>query len=194
MDVAEITASRLTRPAATGDGRRAHSPTSERISMSTTNLTRGGSTRTDSSLPDVALLLLRLVVGVTFLLHGIQKLDDLTGIEQFFASLGIPAPELMSPLVAVTETAGGLLLIAGLATPIVGAALATDMLVAFLTAHIGNGFFVEDGGGELVLLLGSTSIAVALAGAGRFSTDAAFGLMTGVARLAARAWSRLERT
>jgi uncharacterized membrane protein YphA (DoxX/SURF4 family) len=37
----------------------------------------------------------------------------------------------MSPLVAVTETAGGLLLIAGLFTPLVGVALAADMLVAF---------------------------------------------------------------
>src|SRR3954468_2591075 len=67
---------------------------------------------------DAALLLLRLVVGVTFLLHGVQKLDDLSGTEQFFASLSIHAPQLMGPLVAVTETAGGLLLIAGLATPL----------------------------------------------------------------------------
>jgi putative oxidoreductase len=137
---------------------------------------------------------LRLVVGLTFLQHGIQKLDDLSGTERFFASLGIPAPELMSPLVAVTETAGGLLLIAGLATPLVGAALATDMVVALLTAHLNNGFFVEDGGGELVLLLASTSIAIALTGAGRFSTDAAFGLTTRFAQPAPRAWSRLART
>lgn len=132
---------------------------------------------------NTALLLLRLVVGVTFLVHGIDKLGDLSGTEAFFASLGIPVPELMSPFVAITETAGGLLLIAGLATPLVGVALAADMLVAYLTAHIGKGFFVEDGGGELVLLLGGTSIAVALTGAGRFSTDAALGLTTRVATL-----------
>ena len=125
---------------------------------------------------DAALLLLRLAVGITFLAHGLDKLDDLAGTERFFASLGIPAPELMTPLVAVTEVGGGLLLLTGLATPLVGVALATDMVVAYLTAHLGNGFFVAEGGGELVLLLASASFALALTGAGRFSLDAALGL------------------
>ena len=43
-------------------------------------------------LPGAGLLVLRLVVGVTFLLHGIDKLVDMSGAEQFFASLDIPAP------------------------------------------------------------------------------------------------------
>jgi putative oxidoreductase len=119
------------------------------------------------------LLLLRLVVGLTFLLHGIDKLVDMSGTEQFFASLDIPAPGLMAPLVAVTETVGGMLLIVGLATPLVGLALTGDMLVALLTAHVGQGFFVEGGGFELVLLLGGASLAIAFTGAGRYSVDGA---------------------
>ncbi len=134
----------------------------------------------------VALLLLRVVIGITFLMHGAQKLDDLAGAERSFASLGIPAPEMMAPFVAATETAGGLLLIAGLATPLVGLALAADMLVAYFTAHIGNGFFVADGGGELVLLLAAGSVALALTGAGRFSLDAALGLTGRFTELAIR--------
>jgi putative oxidoreductase len=122
------------------------------------------------------LLVLRLVVGVTFLLHGLDKLGDLSGTEDFFASLNIPAPGLMAPFVALTETAGGLLLIVGLATPLVGAALALDMLVALVTAHIDEGFFAADGGIELVLLLGGASLALALTGPGRFSADAALDL------------------
>jgi putative oxidoreductase len=55
----------------------------------------------------------------------------------------------MAPFVAVTETGGGVLLLAGVATPLVGAALAIDMLVAFLTAKIGHGFFAREGGAEL---------------------------------------------
>jgi putative oxidoreductase len=121
---------------------------------------------------DTALLLLRLAIGVTFLLHGIDKLGDVSGVEQMFDGLGIPAPELMAPLVAVTETAGGLLLIAGLATRLAGLALAVDMLVAGLTAHTGKGFFVGDGGYELVLALGAGCASLAVAGAGRFSADA----------------------
>lgn len=122
------------------------------------------------------LLVLRLVVGVTFLLHGLDKLGDLSGTEEFFASLNIPAPGLMAPFVALPETAGGLLLIVGLATPLVGAALALDMLVALVTAHIDEGFFTADGGIELALLLGSASLALTLTAPGRFSADAALDL------------------
>ena len=127
-------------------------------------------------LPSAGLLVLRLVVGVTFVLHGLDKLGGLTGTEEFFASLGIPALGLMAPLVALTETVGGLLLIIGLATPLVGLALAVDMLVALGTAHIDAGFFAADGGIELVLLLGGASLALALTGAGRWSAEAALGL------------------
>ena len=85
-----------------------------------------------TTLPSAGVLVLRVVVGVTFVLHGLDKLGDLAGAEQFFASLDIPAPGLTAPAVAVTEIVGGVLLIAGLATPLVGAALAIDMLVALL--------------------------------------------------------------
>jgi putative oxidoreductase len=129
-----------------------------------------------TTLPSAGVLLLRVIVGVTFVAHGLDKLADLSSAAQFFASLDIPAPGLMAPFVAVTETVGGVLLIAGLATPLVGAALATDMLVALLTAHLGQGFFARDGGIELPLLLGGASVAIALTGAGRFSLDASFEL------------------
>lgn len=131
---------------------------------------------TRASLPSAGLLVLRIVLGATFLAHGLDKLVDLAGAEEFFSSLNIPAPGLVAPLVAVTETVGGLLLIAGLATPLAAAALAGDMLVALVTAHLGHGFFVEDGGPELVLVLGCACVAITLTGAGRFSLDAAFGL------------------
>ena len=123
---------------------------------------------------NIGLLLLRLVEGATFLIHGVDKLVDLAAAERYFASLGIPAPALMAPLVGVTETAGGLLLIAGLATPLAGLALAGDMFVALLTEHVGDGFFVAAGGFEFVLLLAGASLALALTGPGRFSVDEAF--------------------
>jgi putative oxidoreductase len=135
----------------------------------------GGLTNS-TTLPSTGLLVLRVVVGGTFVAHGVDKLNDLSGTEQFFASLDIPAPGLAAPFVSVTETVGGLLLIGGLATPLAAAALATDMLVAILTAHIGEGFFAADGGIELPLLLGGASAAIGLAGAGRFSLDATLDL------------------
>ena len=137
---------------------------------------------TPTALPSAGLLVLRVIVGITFVLHGLDKLGDMAAAEQLFISLGIPAPELMAPFVAVTETVGGALLIAGLGTPLVGAALAIDMLVALLTAHVDQGFFVRDGGIELALLLGGASLGIALAGAGRFSLDASLELPRRLAR------------
>jgi putative oxidoreductase len=128
------------------------------------------------TLQSAGLLVLRLVVGTTFLLHGLDKLGDLSYWEQFFASQSIPAPGVMAPLVAATETVGGMLLIVGLATPPVAVALTTDMLVALFTTHIAHGFFVADGGFELVLLLAGASVTPSLAGPGRYSVDAVSGL------------------
>jgi putative oxidoreductase len=129
-----------------------------------------------TTISGAGLLALRLVVGVTFLFHGLDKLGDLSGTEEFFASLEIPAPGLMAPFVALVEAVGGALLIAGLATPLAGAALAGDMLVALVRAHIDEGFFATDGGIELVLLLGGASLAVVLTGPGRISADAVLDL------------------
>ena len=130
----------------------------------------------DTSRTDLALLVLRVVAGLAFLLHGIDKLGDLTGTEQAFDGMGIPAPGLMAPLVAALETVGGIALIAGALAPLFALGLAIDMLVAGLVVHAENGFFAADGGYELVLVLGAASLAIAIAGAGRFSVDATLGL------------------
>ena len=141
----------------------------------------------ESTRTDLALLAVRIVVGLTFLMHGLDKLGDLSGAEQSFDKLGIPAPGLMAPFVAALETVGGIALIAGLLAPVFALGLAIDMLVAALTAHTGNGFFAADGGYELVLLLGIGSFAIALAGAGRFSVDA-----TRCGSLRIATWTRRE--
>jgi hypothetical protein len=56
------------------------------------------------------------------------------------------------------------------------AQLFADDFVALVTAHIDEGYFAADGGIELVLLLGGSSLALALTGPGRFSADAALDL------------------
>jgi putative oxidoreductase len=124
--------------------------------------------------PSAGLLALRAVVGLTFLVHGIDKLTDLSATERLFDGLDIPAPTLIAPVVAVTETVGGALLIAGLATPLVAATLAINMLVALGTAHLDKSFsfFAKSGGIELELLLLGACATIALAGAGRVSVDA----------------------
>ena len=153
--------------------------------------------KNEAALRDAGRLILRVVVGATFLIHGLDKLIDLSAAESYFASLDIPAPGLMAPFVAITETVGGGLLVVGLTTRPVGLALAGDMLVALLTEHIGDGFFVNEGGIEFVLLLGSASLALVLTGAGRFSADAAFGVTRRLFELVTRLTGgapRLKRT
>lgn len=128
-----------------------------------------------ASLQSAALLVLRLVIGTTFLVHGLDKLGDVSAAEQVFAAQSIPAPGAMAPFVGATETVGGALLIVGLATPPIAAALTIDMLVALFT-HIDRGFFVADAGFEHVLLLAGANVTLALAGPGRYSADAVSGL------------------
>jgi uncharacterized membrane protein YphA (DoxX/SURF4 family) len=57
-----------------------------------------------TTLPSAGLLVLRLVVGATFLVHGLDKLIDLTEAERFFAAQSIPIPDVMAPFVAATAS------------------------------------------------------------------------------------------
>ncbi len=127
----------------------------------------------DSSAATLGLTVLRVVLGVTFLLHGWQKFTEWTiaGTQASFAEMGVPLAEVAAPAVAVLELAGGALLVLGLATRMVAALLALVMLGALVLVHLPAGFFVADGGIELVLLLAAASLLFALAGAGRWSVD-----------------------
>jgi putative oxidoreductase len=129
-----------------------------------------------TDLLDWGLAILRVVVGLTFFMHGWQKLFEmgLPGVTGMFGQLGIPGPSMMAALVSFLELAGGAALIAGLATRWVAALLVVEMLVAMFLVHLPKGFFVTDGGVELTLLLGGACLALALTGPGRFAVDRLF--------------------
>lgn len=118
--------------------------------------------------PEVALALVRVVVGVVFAAHGADKIFG-TGLEAVtaqFGRWGVPLPLLTAPLVAVLELAGGVLLALGLGARPVAAALAAQMLAAIWFVHREGGFFAPRGV-ELPLLLLVGCVAVALGGPGR---------------------------
>lgn len=122
---------------------------------------------------DIYLLVARILLGVVLIAHGWQKFNEWTlpGTAEAFAGMGVPLPEVTSAIAAIVELVGGLLIIAGAFTPIVGVIVALQMLGAYFFAHMGNGVFVDNGGFELVGVIAAASLALAGAGAGRFSAD-----------------------
>jgi len=125
---------------------------------------------------DTALAVLRVVLGITFILHGGQKLFvfGFAGVSGAFAQMGIPAPGLLGPFVAFVEFFGGIAILLGLLTRLAALGIAATMVVAILTVHLKNGFFAPTGVEFPLSLLGS-AIALIITGAGDFSLDAVIG-------------------
>jgi len=127
---------------------------------------------------DIALLLLRVVVGITMFLHGYNHIwggGKIKGTAGWFESLGLRPGILHAWLASLTELICGPLLILGLLTPLGAAGVVGVMLVAFLTNHRPNGFFIfrKGEGYEYVLNLGIAGLALGGLGAGRWSLDRA---------------------
>ncbi|MBS3117791.1 DoxX family protein [Candidatus Woesearchaeota archaeon] len=118
----------------------------------------------------IALLILRVVVGVIFIAHGYVKLfGGIPGFTGLLTNIGVPFPALAAWALAILEFFGGIAILLGILTKLASTLLAMDMAVALFTVHLKNGFFIQDGGIELVfLLLGATS-SLALLGSGRWS-------------------------
>ena len=96
-------------------------------------------------------VLTRLVVGFAFFDSGKGKLENIENTVNFFADLGIPAPELNAAFVARLEYYGGMLLLAGVLTRIVALLLSSTMIVALLTADRQNFIDAFTRSGELGL-------------------------------------------
>jgi putative oxidoreductase len=120
---------------------------------------------------NAAPLLLRLVAGTIFFMHGLQKTVDISMFGGFLGSAGVPAPHFFAWAVVVLELAGGLALILGFLTHWVGKLFALQMLAAIFLAHWGKGFMADKGGYEFALLLLVVAISLMITGAGKWSLD-----------------------
>jgi putative oxidoreductase len=122
---------------------------------------------------DLGKLVLRLVLGVLVLLHGVAKLRGGVGpIGEMLAAHGIPAFVAYGALLG--EVVGPLLLIAGFHARIGALLVAINMLFAFGLAHLGQlGMLNEQGGWQLELqgMFLGTAVALALLGPGRYSVN-----------------------
>ena len=121
------------------------------------------------SVEPCACSLLRVIVGFTFSLHGMQKLLGLfggmggTGAKAHFLSLMWVA--------GCLETAGGLLILLGLFTTPVAFILCGEMAVAYFTQHYPRGFFPIRNGGKLAVLYCFVYLYLFTAGPGPGSVD-----------------------
>lgn len=124
-----------------------------------------------------ALAIVRAAVGLVFLSEGIQKFlfpGDLGPGR--FAKIGIPAPEILAPLVGTLEIVGGIALLIGLFARVFSVPLLFNMLVAITSTKLvtmgKNGFWKTAHEARTDLLMIAGLLLVLTLGPGRRSLDA----------------------
>lgn len=128
---------------------------------------------TSESKQSVALGLIRMIVGLVFVVHGAQKIFiyHYAGVVAVFHQMGIPAPEVSAAFAMAAEFVGGLLLLSGLYTRLAAIPVAFTMLVAITQVHWHAGFFAQGGGFEYPLTLLVANLALLVGGGGAFALD-----------------------
>lgn len=127
----------------------------------------------------VGRLLVRLVIGGLFVGHGTQKLfgwfdgPGPAGAAGMMGKIGMHPPRRHALAAGATETAGGALLVVGLATPLAAASLIGVMITAIRKVHAANGIWITDGGFEYNLVLIAALLALVDGGPGTLSADRA---------------------
>jgi putative oxidoreductase len=116
-------------------------------------------------------LFARVTAGYVFMLSGWGKLHALPRVTDYFTSLGIPYPQILTPFVSGVELVGGLFLMLGLLTRISAGALGVVMIVAIRSAKWEevDGLATLLGFDETLYL--AIFLWLAIAGAGAVSLD-----------------------
>ena len=130
----------------------------------------------------IALLMLRLVVGLALTGHGVQKLfgwfggPGLAKLVQGFERQGFKPVWFWVSFVILGEVGGGLSVAFGFLTPLGAAGILGAMAMATFKSHWKNGFWLTKGGYEYSLVLMIVSISLGLIGPGSYSLDILFGI------------------
>jgi putative oxidoreductase len=128
---------------------------------------------------DIAMLVLRVGIGVIFVAHGLQKLlgwwdgPGWEGWKGFIGGyLGLRPTLFWAAISLIAELGGGLALIAGLLVPLAGAGLVAQSIVLFKRIHWPHGFWTANSGIEFPLAFLVGAFAVQVLGPGAWSLDA----------------------
>ena len=113
--------------------------------------------------PDMALLLLRIALGVVFIAHGWDKIQNMPATISFFTAIGFGA--FIAYLVAFVEFLGGLAVLLGVATKQACLALAITVVLVVYLVKIYKGLL---GGYEFDMMLLASLLAIAILGPGKW--------------------------
>jgi putative oxidoreductase len=132
-----------------------------------------------SDAANFALLLARVWVAIMIFAHGwrhVKAIQAGPGMANWFESLGLKPGHFHALMVTGTEVTIPIALALGFLTPLCYGGVCALMLVAMLTNHLKNGFFLSSAkeGYEYVLSIAVLSIALGTLGPGKWSLDHAF--------------------
>ena len=125
-----------------------------------------------SGFNDLALLIGRILIAVLFLVAAYGKLSALSGTVGYFTKLGVPAPSIVGPLVAVFELTVGVLVLVGFKTRLVALAIAGFVIIAALLAHMDFANVAQLNNFTKNLAIAGGCLALFVSGAGAYSVDA----------------------
>jgi putative oxidoreductase len=108
--------------------------------------------------------LTRIIIGVLFISHGIQKVS-------YLADGMINTSNIWMILAAIIETLGGLFIIVGWKVKLVAFIASGEMAVAYFKAHAFRSFWPIDNGGEKAVFYCFVFLFIAAYGSGIWSLD-----------------------
>lgn len=119
---------------------------------------------------DLALLLIRIGVGLIFIYAGWNKLTGIEGTTNYFDGLGVPVAGVMAWVVAIVEFVGGIMVLTGFRIELPAILLAVVMVFAIILTKIGIDNMFRAMRLDLLLLL--CNVALMLTGAGKYAIGA----------------------
>src|SRR6266498_2888339 len=109
---------------------------------------------------------IRILVGIALILHGLPKVSDIPGTQDFFTKIGLPPG--LAILIALLEVIGGFAILFGILTRIAAGLVVLEMIGSTLHVKLSKGFV---GGYELDLLVMAVCISLFITGPGRISIE-----------------------